>query len=523
MPRLFHQILSNSAKKKPGLTALIHKKKSWSYHELKELTDLQSRAFQKINLKPQARVAIYLPKQLETVSSFFAISQAGGIFVPINPILKPSQVSHILNDCSVQILITSNARLQTLSSELLNCSNLVTVIIVENEISFSLSLPQQILTWDNFLTLSNINVPSPCLIDTDIACILYTSGSTGKPKGVIVSHKNLIAGTQSVTEYLQISSNDRLLAILPFSFDYGLNQLTTAIYKGACCVIQDYLLPQDVIKTIENNNITGFAAIPSLFAQISNLNWPSTINQHLRYVTNSGGKLPTSIINTLQKLLPSVNIYLMYGLTEAFRSTYLPPEQIKIRPDSIGKAIPNAKILVVREDGTPCQANEPGELVHCGSLVTLGYWNNPEETAKRFKPNPAQINQSPITEMAVWSGDKVIFDEEGYLYFIARNDEMIKSSGYRISPTEIEDEVYASGLVEEAVAIGIKHALLGHEIHLIVTSKIKSECTEANLLAHCKKTLPHFMLPKQITIAEQLPKNANGKIDRIALIKQFDS
>jgi acyl-CoA ligase (AMP-forming) (exosortase A-associated) len=519
MPTLFHHILSCSAQNHAKSVALIHKKNAWSYEQLNDLVDEQASAFQEIILKPQARVGIFLPKQLENVSSCFAATKAGGVFVPINPVLKPTQVTHILNDCSVQILITSKSRLNALSEKILHCSSLVTIIIVENKMPESISLPQQVLTWNNFLSLAKEDHPSPSIIDTDIATILYTSGSTGKPKGVVLSHKNIIAGAESVSDYLDLTCHDRLLAVLPLSFDYGLNQLTTALYAGACCVMLDYLLPRDVIKTIEQHKITGVAGVPSLFAQLTSLKWPETIKSHLRYFTNSGGKLPISIIDSFQKQLPEAQLFLMYGLTEAFRSTYLPPEQLKKHPNSIGKAIPNAKILVVREDGTPCKANEPGELVHCGSLVAQGYWNNREETDKRFKPAPNQLNELPITEMAVWSGDQVSFDEDGYLYFIGRNDEMIKTSGYRVSPTEIEDELYASGLVEEAVALGIKHETLGQTIHAIVTSKNSDENCQLDLMAHCKEKLPNFMVPEKITVIDIFPKNANGKIDRIALIK----
>ncbi len=517
MPILFHHILSCSAQNHAKSVALIHKKNTWSYQELNELTDRQALALQEIGLKPQARVGIFLPKQLETVSSFFSTAKAGGIFVPINPVLKPSQVEHILNDCSVQILITSASRLKVLSEKLSRCSSLTAIIIVENKMPETISLSQSILTWNNFLSLAKDNSSYPQIIDTDIVAILYTSGSTGKPKGVILSHRNIIAGTKSVSKYLNLTCYDRLLAVLPLSFDYGLNQLTTALYSGACCVMLDYLLPRDVIKTIEQNKITGVAGVPPLFAQISSLSWPESIKSHLRYFTNSGGKLAVSIINTLQKQLPNVQLFLMYGLTEAFRSTYLLPEQLKNRPDSIGKAIPNAKILVVRKDGSLCNANEPGELVHCGSLVSLGYWNNPEETAKRYKPVPTQIHELPITETAVWSGDQVSFDDEGYLYFIGRDDEMIKTSGYRVSPTEIEDELYASGLVKEAVALGIKHETLGQTIHVFVTGKNSNCNCQLDLLSYCKEKLPNYMVPENITVLDAFPKNANGKIDRVAL------
>jgi acyl-CoA synthetase (AMP-forming)/AMP-acid ligase II len=221
----------------------------------------------------------------------------------------------------------------------------------------------------------------------------------------------------------------------------------------------------------------------------------------------------------LRKSLPKTDIYLMYGLTEAFRSTYLPPDQIETRPDSIGKAIPNAEILVVREDGAECAAGESGELIHRGSLVALGYWNDPEKTAERFKPTPNQTPEIPITEFAVWSGDQVRKDEEGYLYFISRNDEMIKTSGYRVSPTEIEEVVYGSGLVDEAAAFGVPHPTLGQGILLIAVASRSIEKDE--ILRHCQRELPNFMLPQEVLFQDRLPRNQNGKMDRKSLATTF--
>ncbi len=324
----------------------------------------------------------------------YPLSKAGGVFVPVNPVLKAEQVAYILQDCNVQILITSKSRLQSLIPVLEYCPDLHTVILIENEIpTIEPDVTQHILGWQEFLDhADHQHSTMPSIIDTDMAAILYTSGSTGKPKGVVLSHRNLVTGAKSVSQYLNITATDRLLAVLPFSFDYGLNQLTTCLLKGACCVLLDYLLPVDVIKALESQKITGIAAVPPLWAQLANHEWPEAINEHLRYMTNSGGKMPKSVLAAIRQKAPSSRFYLMYGLTEAFRSTYLPPEQLDKRPDSIGKAIPNADILVVREDGSPCAPHEPGELVHRGSLVAMGYWNDPEKTAERFKPAPNQLS-----------------------------------------------------------------------------------------------------------------------------------
>jgi acyl-CoA ligase (AMP-forming) (exosortase A-associated) len=519
IPTLFHHLFCEAEIKTPFALAIIHKKNTWTYQQLNQLVEQQAFALQSINLKERQRVAIYLPKQIETVSSFLAISKAGGVFVPLNPILKATQVEHILNDCNVQILITSKNRLEMLAPNLKNCPDLHTIILVENETSV-LTLPQRILTWQHFLDLANQNAILPSIIDTDMAAILYTSGSTGKPKGVILSHRNLIAGAESVSEYLHITQSDKLLAVLPFSFDYGLNQLTTCLLKGACCVLFDYLLPRDVIRVLESEKITGLAAVPSLWAQLANVEWSK--NSHLRYMTNSGGKMPKSVLNTIRQKAPNSQFFLMYGLTEAFRSTYLPPDQLDKRPDSIGKAIPNAEILVVRENGTLCNPNEEGELVHRGALVSLGYWNNEAKTAERFKPCPNQLNELPLTEIAVWSGDTVKMDEEGYLYFVGRKDDMIKTSGYRVSPSEIEEIIYTSEFVKEAAAIGVEHLTLGQEILVVVSLNGNPADFDAKTLINlCKTQLPNFMIPTKIAVLPELPKNSNGKIDRKQLTKHF--
>lgn len=522
MPTLLHQLLFDSAKQDVNSPAIVHKKNTWSYHQLEQLVYQQTLALQGVHLKPQQRVAVYLPKQIETVTSYLAIAKAAGVFVPVNPVLKAAQVAYILNDCNVQILITSKSRLESLAPVLENCPDLHTIILTENETpQLNPALSQAVLGWQDFLRAADQHAITPSIIDADMAAILYTSGSTGKPKGVVLSHRNIVTGAKSVSEYLNIAAADRLLAVLPFSFDYGLNQLTASLIKGACCVLLDYLLPRDVIIALESQKITGLAAVPPLWAQLANLEWPRTINDHLRYMTNSGGKMPKSVLTAIRQKAPSSQFFLMYGLTEAFRSTYLPPEQIDIRPDSIGKAIPNAEILVVREDGSPCAPHEPGELVHRGSLVAMGYWNDPAKTAERFKPAPNQLTALPLTEIAVWSGDTVTMDEEGYLYFVGRKDDMIKTSGYRISPTEIEEVVYASGLIKEAAAIGIEHENLGQAVVVVVNVENIATFDQQALLNLCKTHLPNFMVPAKIEVLPVLPKNPNGKIDRKALAQQF--
>jgi acyl-CoA ligase (AMP-forming) (exosortase A-associated) len=326
----------------------------------------------------------------------------------------------------------------------------------------------------------------------------------------------MVAGAHSVGAYLELNAQDRILAVLPLSFDYGFSQLTTAFHAGACVVLINHLFARDVVKAVADEAITGLAAVPPLWIQLAQLPWPADCT--LRYLTNSGGAMPRPTVDALRAALPSAQLFLMYGLTEAFRSTYLPPEQLAQRPDSMGRAIPNAEILVVRPDGTLCDANEPGELVHRGALVAQGYWNDPAKTAERFRPAPGQDPALPLREMAVWSGDTVRRDQEGYLYFVGRTDDMIKVSGYRISPTEVEEAIHATHLVAEVAAFGVPHPVLGQAIVVLAVARDGTPVTPAALLKECQRRLPAYMVPAQIDVrSEAFPRNPNGKIDRSAL------
>jgi acyl-CoA ligase (AMP-forming) (exosortase A-associated) len=517
MTDLLHELILRVASRAPHDRAIAHKGSARSYAELAADIERCSAGLLALGLQRLDRVAVYLPKQFETVSTIFGAVHAGGVFVPVNPLLKPEQVGHILRDCNVRFLVTSDSRAQELLTTLAQCPDLHAVVLTDARGSLA-GMPSHIsqLSWSDFLAADSPR-GAHRNIDADMAAILYTSGSTGRPKGVVLSHRNMVIGAESVAQYLSNSREDRLLAVLPFSFDYGFSQLSTAFRVGASVVLMDYLLPRDVINACARERITGLAGVPPLWAQLADLPWPAEITEHLRYITNSGGAMPRATLAKLRAALPKTQPFLMYGLTEAFRSTYLPPSEIDRRPDSMGKAIPNAEILVVRTDGSECAANEPGELVHRGSLVALGYWNDPAKTAERYKAVPGQDKGLVLTEMAVWSGDTVRRDEDGFLYFIGRRDEMIKTSGYRVSPTEVEEVVFATGLVADAAAVGVPHPKLGQAIVVVATAAAAGkEDTEA-LLTACKRQLPAFMVPHQIEWREALPRNPNGKYDRTRL------
>jgi len=512
MTALMHELIDFSALRFPDAIALKEGVQNLNYQQLAVEVERGACYFLGLGLARRDRVAVYMDKRIDTVVAMFAAAAAGGVFVPVNPLLKAEQVAHILRDCNVRILVTTSERLELLRPILAGCPDLQSVVVVAD----AAAAPVEGIRCVNWSERRHAAHRVPYrTTDSDMAAILYTSGSTGKPKGVVLSHRNLVAGAQSVSQYLENRPEDRILSVLPLSFDYGLNQLTTAFQVGACAVLMNHLFPRDVVRMVAREKITGLAAVPALWIQLAQLDWPEGVNEHLRYITNSGGAMPTHTLAALQRKLPNTQPYLMYGLTEAFRSTYLPPEEVERRPDSIGRAIPNAEILVVREDGTPCAAGEEGELVHRGVHVALGYWNDMEKTAERFRPAPGLPAGLPLPEMAVWSGDTVKRDEEGFLYFIGRRDEMIKTSGYRVSPSEVEEVVYATDLVVEAAALGVFHPAMGQAVVLVIYAPEQNEAVSEQLMGECKLKLPAFMVPLRIVVREAaLPRNPNGKIDR---------
>ena len=444
------------------------------------------------------RVASWLPKTRLTSLLPLACARAGLVHVPVNPLLKRLQVAHILADSGAALLLSAKARLATLEPGDLSegCTSL------DEDASEALS------------HAANPLAPSDHDPE-DLAALLYTSGSTGRPKGVMLSHANMWLGAVSVAHYLRLADEDRVLAVLPLSFDYGQNQLLSTWAAGGCVVPLDYLTARDVIRAVERHRISTLAGVPPLWVQLIEAPWPAAAALSLRRLTNSGGKLAPSVVRRLREVFAAADIYSMYGLTEAFRSTYLEPALLDDHPDSMGAAIPFAEIMVVDGGG---EAAAEGELVHAGPLVAKGYWRDPERTAERFKPAPAG---SAYGGMAVWSGDRVRRDSAGLLYFLGREDGMIKSSGNRVSPTEVEEAALASGLVAEAVALGYPDARLGEGIALIVRPDRRGE--EAALRAFLKRTLPNFMQPGAIVWRDELPRSPNGKLDRVELKNELIS
>jgi acyl-CoA ligase (AMP-forming) (exosortase A-associated) len=515
---LLHDLIFARAKDIPEHSALLRGNESIDYATLADNVRYTAGGIVSLGIKPGDRVGVYLNKRIEAVLSYFGASCAGAVFVPINPSLKPAQVTHILRDCDVRLLVTSKAQAVSLEDALGECPAIRAVVTIDEPDDYQgQSGGIERKSWAELIASGHSFDTPVRRIESDIAAILYTSGSTGKPKGVVLTQRNMVAGALSIASYVKNTSDDIMLAVLPFSFDAGFSQLSQGFSMGSTVVLIDYLLPRDVLKAAARHQVTGLAGVPPLWNQLVQLDWPEDVTTRMRFITNTGGAMPTATLAKLRERLPGTRIILQYGLTEAFRATYLPPEELDRRPTSIGKAIPNAEVMVVRDDGTTCEPGEPGELVQRGALVSLGYWNDPERTAARFKPTPGQHAALPLKEIAVWSGDTVVKDADGFMYFVGRRDDMIKSSGYRISPTEVEEVIYGTGLVSECAALGIPHPELGQAVVIACFSDAPGDETRDGLLKACKNALPNYMVPTMIVFRNALPRNPNGKIDRKAL------
>ncbi len=515
-----HDLVREAATVHAGRPALTFKDDTLTYAELWSSVREAADGLAGLGVRRGDRVAVYLDKRLETVVAMLGAAAAGAVFVPVNPVLKAQQVAFILADCDVTTLVTTSARLGSLGEELKTCEALERVLLVGGVAPGDGPVGEvPVHDWPELSAYGQDAPAHPAVVDLDMAAILYTSGSTGKPKGVVLSHRNLVVGAESVSAYLGNTADDVILSALPLSFDAGLSQVTTAFSVGAHVVLHNHLLPRDVVRLCAKHQVTGLTCVPPLWLQVAEQEWPEEATRSLRYFANTGGRMPKATLDRLRNLFPQAAPFLMYGLTEAFRSTYLDPSEVDRRPDSIGKAIPNAEILVVRPDGTRCDPGEEGELVHRGALVALGYWNDPARTAERFKPVPgAGAHDWRAPELAVWSGDTVVRDEDGFLYFVGRKDDMIKTSGYRVSPTEIEEVAYDSGLVRDAVALGVDDPKLGQRIVLVVSPADEQGLDEQALLATYRRQLPLFMVPTEVRCLPEIPRSPNGKFDR-ALLK----
>jgi acyl-CoA ligase (AMP-forming) (exosortase A-associated) len=508
-----HALLRNSVERDPGKVAIVDGDAAYTYEDLSRQSGALWAALQDVGVKKGDRVGVLMEKTWEAIVAMLAASRAGAAFVNINPLLKAPQVRYIIGDCDIRVLIGDSGKLETLTPGTVVGAAFYKGEEPPSEVAGSLVDVKE--------ALQNGDVPKETrqVSEVDLGTILYTSGSTGLPKGVATSQRNIVAGAQIVSTYLRNTSEDRILSALPLNFDAGMSQFTTALRVGATLFLQRSRLPGDLLRGLRRHEITGVTGVPPLWALL--LRGAKSIEEepltHLRYLANTGGRIPQANLDELRRLLePSgTKIYLMYGLTEAFRSTYLPPEEIGRGSSCIGKAIPDTEILVINKDGKECVPGEPGELVHRGPTVAMGYWGKEEATLKAYRPNPLAPPELLGVERVVYSGDTVRRDEEGFLYFIGREDAMIKSQGYRLSPEEVENLLLGSGLVHEACAFGVPDPEVGQQVVAVVSLRDGADGNAVELMReYVIKNGPPYMVPREILVQDELPKTPSGKIDR---------
>ena len=508
----FHDLLAHNLAVRPDKTAVIDGDRNISYEELSSEVDAMATWLVSNNVRRGDRVGIHLRKSIEEVVATFAVARVGAVFVNINVQWKLPQIEYVVNDCQIKTLITDSRPAKLLiESEVF--PRLDGVVVKGKAPANSM-----FTSWsDAVAKTSRIDLP---VINTELAALLYTSGSTGRPKGVMLSHLNLLEGARSVATYLKNTPSDRVLSVLPFSFDYGLSQLTTMFLVGGSIVLQSSFMASEIVKTMVEEQVTGMPAVPPSWIQLAHfLQEESCEFPALRYLTNTGGKIPDNVLEALPELFGPCDIFLMYGLTEAFRSTYLPPEMFAHKRGSIGRAIPNARVFVVDHDNGICGPGEQGELLHAGSLVSQGYWGNPEATADKIRVCP-HLTDIVGEQKVVYSGDLVRVDEDGFFWFVSRLDSMIKCSGFRISPTEIEDAVSASQMVTDVVAFGVEDEAFGQVVHVAVAPRDAKNFGLDALKRHCQSTMPAYMVPQTIHVWDKpMPRTPSGKLDRPLILK----
>ncbi len=523
MQYLVHHMLLESARRSPDHSALVDGDRRLDFGAVAQQVALIASQLQSMGVCRGDRIAIYLKPGVDLPLAILGVSMAGAVFVPVHHGSFPDQLAHILTDSGAVALITDGQRLEKLETILSKATSLRFVVAKDFGFNQIGNLP--VHDFDKLVFAA----ASPCrevCIGKDLAAILYTSGSTGRPKGVMLSHANLLAGAEIVAQYLSLTENDRLLAALPLSFDAGLNQLTSALFKGATTVMLGFRFGRDIVQRLVEEKITGLAGVPSLWSLLAQpssglAKQPLT---ELRYITNTGGAMPQNVLQQLRDTLPATEIFLMYGLTEAFRSTYLPPDELDRRPTSMGKAIPNTEIMVINEEGKLCEAGEVGELVHHGPTVSLGYWGHRELTRQVLRPHPFPRPGRVERDLVCYSGDLVKRDEGGFLYFVGRRDNQIKSAGFRISPTEVEDVICRVAPIRQAAVVGVPEPVLGQVlVAFAIPEEQAGELVPAEILSSCAAKLPRHMLPKQIILVSELPMTSSAKVNYPALREQLEA
>jgi len=512
---LVHNFLENSAQRLPDKTALIFQDRGLSYQQIDQRANQLAHALIKAGLKRGDRVSIFLDNSSEAVISLFGILKAGGIFSTLSSTLKSKKLQYILNNSESSFLISHWQKGEIISKAIENVSSLKVVILcgkLKDKInSFNTNI--SFIEWNTFINSQPNSKPEIQCIDIDLANIIYTSGSTGKPKGVMMTHLNMASAATSITQYLENRETDIILNFLPLSFDYGLYQIIMAFKFGGTVVLEkSFAYPYLAVDKMIKEKVTGLPGVPTIFAILLQLKDLKKYNfKHLRYITNTGAALPVNHIKALREIFPHANIYSMYGLTECKRVSYLPPQEIDKRPTSVGKGMPNQEVYIVNQKGERVGPGVVGELVVRGSNVMRGYWKSPEETDKVLKPGlyPG--------EMVLYTGDLFKMDEEGYLYFVARKDDLIKTRGERVSPKEVENVLHDIDGVAEAAVIGIPDEILGKAIKAFIVTDNGIDLTKKEVFKCCSDHLEYFMVPKYIEFTDSFKKTSSGKIDKKVL------
>ena len=502
------QSLRDSAKRNADKAALVAGNRRLTFGELDGLSDRLARTLVAHGVQRGDRVIVFMDNCWEAVVGIFAVLKAGAVFSPINPSTKADKLAYVANNCRAGALITQ-ARLLAVAAEAVAEAPSVALAVVAGS-DQEPAIAGGLRFEDAIAESIGGTAPERVGIDLDLAMLIYTSGSTGFPKGVMMTHQNVTAAATSITTYLENTPEDVILNVLPISFDYGLYQVLMAAKVGATLVLEkSFTFPQAIFQRLIAERVTGFPVVPTMAAiilQMKDLK-PGSF-PHLRYITNTAAALPPAHIGRLRELFPSTKLFSMYGLTECKRCTYLPPDQLDKRSTSVGIAIPGTEAYVVNDDGTRARVGEVGELVIRGAHVMQGYWENPQATERALRPGPFPW------EKVLHTGDLFRSDADGFLYFVGRKDDIIKSRGEKVSPKEVENVLYGLPGVREAAVVGVSDPILGMAIKAVVALAPEAALTDQDVVRHCARHLEDFMVPKFVEFRDALPKTESGKISR---------
>lgn len=508
---LVHHFLTKSAHRRPDKTALVCGTQRLSFAQIDAASNQLANALIAEGVAPGSRVALYMENVPEAVIAIFGVLKAGAVFSVINPSTKADKLAYMLRDERPAALITANQMpTRRVAAEALARTALPLVVWTGGAPMGEAPPRSRCRGWDELLASARAEAPSVSTSDLDLATIIYTSGSTGSPKGVMATHRNMVFAATSISSYLEHTADDVIFCALPLAFDYGLYQLIMSMRVEATLVLEkSFAFPYKAVEVMIRERVTGLPGVPTMFALLLGLKDLATYDlSALRYITNTAAAWPESHIRRLRAAFPQAALFSMYGLTECKRVSYLPPQELDRRPGSVGIAIPGTQVYIVDDDGKTVESGVIGELVVRGPHVMQGYWEKPEETAERLRPGPLP------GEVVLYTGDLFRMDEQGYLYFIARKDDIIKSRGEKVSPKEIENVLYALEGVLEAAVIGVPDDVLGEAIKVFVAPARGAVLTERAIRAHCARHLEDFMMPKYVEIRPHLPRGQTGKIDQ---------